>query len=201
MNKLSNGTFFIPHPSPSKSPALSSIKVKVNNKDGAEIIYVPAGEFLMGSRKGQGSNDEQPQHRVYLNGYRIYKNEVTNEQFARFVSATGYRAEGDWKVKAKSGRNLHPVVNVSWNDAEKYCKWAGGRLPTEAEWEKAARGKDGRVYPWGNTWERNRCNWLQSPKVPGMTDSSGSSGTAPVGSFPKGVSPYGLHDMAGNVME
>ncbi|MHC9539634.1 MAG: formylglycine-generating enzyme family protein [Vulcanimicrobiota bacterium] len=186
-----------------QQPVLQSPKdtLNVNPKDGAAMIIIPAGEFLMGSPEGTGSDDEHPQHRVYLDAYYIYKYEVTNGQFARFVKETRYKAVGNWKEYAKSGRERHPVVNITWNDAAAYCKWAGGSLPTEAQWEKAARGSNGRDYPWGNTWDGNCCNGGKGPKVSGMADISGGRGTAPVGSFPSGVSPYGVHDMAGNVWE
>jgi len=173
----------------------------INTTDGADMILIPAGEFLMGSPEAKGNDDERPQHKVYLDAFYIYKYKVTNGQFARFVKETGYKAEGDWMRYAKSGRETHPVVCVTWNDAWAYCRWAGGRLPTEAQWEKAARGTDGKEYPWGNTWDRNRCNWHEGPKVSGMADIYSGRGTAPVGSFPSGVSPYGVHDMAGNVWE
>lgn len=185
--------------SPAHAPSLPP--TMTNPKDGANMILIPAGESLMGSPAGEGSDDEHPQHRVSLDAFYIYKYQVTNGQFARFVKETGYKAAGNWKEYAKSGRETHPVVNVSWNDASAYCRWAGGRLPTEAQWEKAARGTDGRDYPWGNARDGNRCNCYNGPKVSGMADIAGGRGTAPVGSFPSGVSPYGVHDMAGNVWE
>ncbi|MHC9539639.1 MAG: SUMF1/EgtB/PvdO family nonheme iron enzyme [Vulcanimicrobiota bacterium] len=183
------------------SPVPSLPATMTNTNDGADMVLIPAGEFQMGNPEGQGSDDERPQHRVYLDAFYIYKYQVTNGQFTRFVKETGYNAEGEWMRYAKSGRENHPVVNVTWNDAAAYCKWAGGKLPTEAQWEKAARGTDGRMYPWGNTWDGNRCNWDKGPKVAGIAYMSGGRGTAPVGSFPSGVSPYGVHDMAGNVWE
>ena len=183
------------------SPVPSFPASMINTRDGAEMVLIPAGEFQMGSPEGQGSDDEHPQHRVYLNAFCIYRYQVTNGQFARFVKETGHKPAGNWKEYAKWGREKHPVVSVTWNDAAAYCKWAGGRLPTEAQWEKAARGSDGREYPWGNTWDGNRCNWGNGPKVAGMADILGCRGTAPVGSFPSGVSPFGVHDMAGNVGE
>jgi formylglycine-generating enzyme required for sulfatase activity len=147
----------------------------------------------MGSPEGEGEPDEQPQHQVYLDAYFIDIHEVTNEQFARFVKATGYQAEGDWRKYYTSDKEKHPVVNVSWNDANAYCQWAGKRLPTEAEWEKAARGTDGRRYPWGKEWDSSKCN------ASGNVDRY--ERTAPVGSFPAGASPYRVMDMAGNVWE
>ncbi|MGV8119091.1 MAG: SUMF1/EgtB/PvdO family nonheme iron enzyme [Candidatus Xenobiia bacterium LiM19] len=170
------------------SPAPSLPPTMTNPTDGADMILIPAGEFLMGSPAGTGRDDERPQHKVYLDAFYICKYQVTNGQFARFVEETGYKPAGNWKEYAKWGRETHPVVNVTWNDAAAYCNWAGGKLPTEAQWERAARGTDGRIYPWGNEWDASRCN-------------SNSSGTIPVGSFPSGASPCGCMDMAGNVWE
>jgi len=156
---------------------------------------------------------EQPRHRVILEAFYIDKLEVTSALFERFVRATGYRTTaehegvgqvyGDRKLNEVNAANWrspfrpgtgalpeHPVVQVSWLDAEAYCRWAGKRLPTEAEWEKAARGTDGRQYPWGNRWDSSKANG-------GMTVRT----TAPVGSYPAGASPYGALDMAGNVAE
>jgi len=172
-----------------------------NSKDGSKLILIPAGEFLMGSPSGEGSGGEHPQHRVYLDAYHIGKYEVTNEQFAKFVQETGYQAKGNWKEYHVSGRGNHPVVCVSWNDAKAYCDWAGLRLPTEAEWEKAARGTDGRQYPWGNEWDASRCNNKNGPKLSGMANLREGRGILPVGSFSSGASPYGCLDMAGNVDE
>ncbi|MGB8645745.1 MAG: bifunctional serine/threonine-protein kinase/formylglycine-generating enzyme family protein [Anaerolineae bacterium] len=159
-----------------------------------ELVRVPAGEFLMGSKADmQVSSDEKPQHKVYLDEYLIGKYPVTVAQFAAFVQATGHKvAVGDAQHKAN-----HPVVNVSWDDVVAFCKWASQvtgravRLSTEAEWEKAARGTDGRIYPWGNTFDQNLLNSAEGRK----------RDTTLVGSYPKGVSPYGALDMAGNVWE
>ncbi|MGV8120554.1 MAG: SUMF1/EgtB/PvdO family nonheme iron enzyme [Candidatus Xenobiia bacterium LiM19] len=188
-------------PKAAQSHAPSLPPTMTNPKDGAEMILIPAGEFLMGSPEGTGNDNERPQHKVYLDAFYICKYQVTNGQFARFVKETGYKAEGDWKKYVKSGRETHPVGNVTWNDASAYCRWAGGALPTEAQWEKAARGTDGREYPWGDTWDGNRCNCWEGPKVSGMAHIENGRGTVPVGSFPSGVSPCGVHDMAGNVWE
>jgi len=145
------------------------------------MIFVPAGEFLMGF---QASNKRQ----VHLDDYWIDKYLVTNAQFQRFVSESGYQAQGDWRKESIPGKENHPVVNVSWHDAVAFCKWAGKSLPTEAQWEKAAHGTDGRHYPWGNQEDRTRCNLSLR-------------GTTPVDQYPSGVSPYGCHDMEGNVRE
>jgi formylglycine-generating enzyme required for sulfatase activity len=182
-------------------------KERVNPIDGAEMVYVPAGEFLMGSTEAEIAaaitdpsahwtgiakerfTCEAPQRKVYLNGYWIYKNDVTVAQYRKFCQATGRQMPGapEWGWKED-----YPVVMVSWDDAKAYCGWAGAALPTEAQWEKAARGGDGRTYPWGFTWDPERlwCSvgpWKTNP--------------AAVGSFPAGTSPYGCADMAGNVRQ
>jgi formylglycine-generating enzyme required for sulfatase activity len=166
-----------------------------------EMILIPAGEFLMGSDPTQDNSagkDEQPQHTLYLPIFYIAKTPVTEAQYATFVQVANYQSPRHWKTKQPpADRQDHPVVNVSWHDAVAYCRWLAEdtgkpyRLPTEAEWEKAARGPDGRIYPWGNQWDKNRCNTL----------GKGKGGTTPVGVYRDGVSPYGLLDMAGNVWE
>ncbi len=156
------------------------------------MIAIPAGEFTMGS----DHNIERPPHTVFVDAFEIDKFEVTNQAFERFVWETGYVTEakqaGDtsWRYYAQ-GKPQHPVVKVTWNDAKAYCEWLGKRLPTEAEWEKAARGTDARIYPWGNQWDAAKAN----------TKESGNRGTTAVGSYPAGASPYGVMDMAGNVAE
>jgi len=147
---------------------------------GFEWVFVPAGEFVM----GEGGSER----RGHVEGYRIGKYPVTNAQFARFVEETGYDAGGDWRSAFKPGKERHPVVWVSWHDAMAFCEWAGVALPSEEQWEKAARGTDGRTYPWGDQWDASRCN-------------IGGSGTTPVDQYPMGSSPYGCHDMSGNVLE
>ncbi|MBM4465107.1 MAG: formylglycine-generating enzyme family protein [Chloroflexi bacterium] len=156
------------------------------------MIAIPAGEFTMGS----GNKIERPPHTVFVEAFEIDRFEVTNEQFARFVEETGYVTDAEkardtsWRYWAKDKPN-YPVVKVSWNDAKAFCEWAEKRLPTEAEWEKAARGTEAFVYPWGNNWAENKAN----------TKEAGYRGTTIVGSFPDGASPYGVMDMAGNVAE
>jgi eukaryotic-like serine/threonine-protein kinase len=174
---------------PTPTEALGVGSTKVNEVDGAEMVYVPAGEFLMGSEVG--NSDESPEHTVYLYDYWIYKYEVTNDQYRLCVEENNCIKPRDTLSFEASGYGNHPVVYVNWRQAKEYCTWAGGRLPTEAEWEKAARGTDGGTYPWGE--ERPTCNLAHIPGCGG--------GTAPVGSFPEGASPYGALDMAGNVWE
>ena len=160
-----------------------------------EMVQIPAGEFIMGS--DDRLPDEGPQHRVYLPAYWIDKFEVTNLQYKAFNDATHRRSPAHWRNRTyPPGKADHPVTNVSWNDARAYCEWAGKRLPTEAEWEKAARGTDGRTYPWGNDFDISRAN------TPLRWSAIGKEGdTTPVGAFEGGVSPYGVYDMSGNVWE
>lgn len=189
-----------------KAASAGGRKNITNSKDGSELILIPAGEFLMGTPEKEGYDNEHPRRRVNLSAYYIGKYEVTNEQYARFVEKTRYQAQGNWRDYSTSGRKKHPVVCVTWKDAVAYCKWAGLRLPTEAEWEKAARGTDGRIYPWGNKWEAASLNW-SGPKDKKWKswEAQGSLPTLlptkPIGSFPYGASSYGIMDMAGNVWE
>jgi formylglycine-generating enzyme required for sulfatase activity len=157
--------------------------------DGQEdMVVVPAGWFLMGHESGEGSS--HPPRQVYLDAFTIDRTEVTTAAFAEFVEETGYQALG-WTVRFLHEGPNNPVVGVLWQDANAYCRWAGKRLPTEAEWEKAARGTDGRRYPWGNDWNPSLAN----------TEESGVGSVVAVGSFPDGASPYGALDMAGNASE
>jgi formylglycine-generating enzyme required for sulfatase activity/tRNA A-37 threonylcarbamoyl transferase component Bud32 len=166
-----------------------------------EMVHIPAGEFLRGSqeRNKRALASEKPQRRIYLEEYWIGKYPVTNAQYAVFVEATGRRPPKHWEGGLPpEGKENHPVVNVSWWDALAYCRWLTEmtdkpyRLPTEAQWEKAARGTNRRVYPWGNRWDSQKCNTREGRK----------GGTTPVGAYsPAGDSPYGCADMAGNVLE
>lgn len=166
---------------------------EMTGKDGAPMVLVPAGEFAMGSDKGD--EDEFPVHRVNLNAFYIDKFEVTNGRFAEFVNAI--QSEPPWGFADKNTPVIYadrPVRWVSWMDAMGYCLWAGKRLPTEAEWEKAARGTDGRTYPWGN-----------DPSTPvhavyGLKE-GGEETISEIGARDKGRSPYGAHDLAGNLYE
>ena len=211
-----------------------------------DMVLIPAGEFMMGSKEGEGAFDEHPQHTVYLDAYYIDKYEVTNAQFREFVEATGYVTDAErkgsgevWNPRELGLLNLltfpgvnwrypntwigkdelnpegwrknrphpevwenyyfddrmnYPVVQVSWNDAQSYAIWASKCLPTEAEWEKAAIGIDGRNWPWGNMFNID---------IEGVTVHANiaSDYLLPVDSFPTGVSPYGVYNLAGNVEE
>jgi formylglycine-generating enzyme required for sulfatase activity len=167
------------------------------------LVRIPAGEFLMGSdprRDPDAWKNEQPQHRVYLPDYYISRAPITNLQYYAFTSDTGHRAPSHWQDDEPWEKLDHPVVRVSWKDAVAYCRWLARltgkpyQLPTEAQWEKAARGTDGRIYPWGDQVPTRRlCNF-------GYSYNEG--GTTPVGRYsPQGDSPYGCVDMAGNVWE
>jgi len=206
--------------------------------DGAAMLLVPAGEFLMGSDaddlvrfalQQELVEDEMPRHRVSLDAFYMDQYEVTNAHFHQCVHATGYRTQAEredwgwgdtgedwgpvtgatWRTPLGPGSSLigleqHPVVQVSQEDAKAYCAWAGKRLPTEAEWEKAARGTDGRMYPWGEQFEGTRLNFCdaQCPRQwHDPTAHDGYRSTAPVGHYAGDQSPYGVSDMAGNVRE
>jgi len=192
-------------------PAIVTVLVTVvavfaQSRESSEMVRIPAGWFLMGSN--EGPEDERPQHRVEVAEFFIDRTKVTNSQFALFLNAIGavgplgekyfdiddndarvHRRDGKWSADA--GFENNPLVEASWYGAVAYCGWTGKRLPTEAEWEKAARGTDARKYPWGNEPpDRTRAHF-----------GGGWNDLKPVGSFPKGASPYGLLDAAGNGWE
>jgi serine/threonine-protein kinase len=210
---------------PSPTPTLGIGSQKQSTIDGMIQVFVPAGEFTMGS----DAYDAIMSAPVYLDAFWMDQTEVTNAMFAKFISATHYRTDAEkngygyvyhfssddsaqtsganWQHPHGPGSDLkgldqYPVVQVSWNDATAYCQWAGRRLPTEAEWEKAARGTDGRLHPWGNQdWAGNLANLMDKQLNPTYTVDDGYAGVAPVGSYPDGISPYGALDMIGNVAE
>jgi formylglycine-generating enzyme required for sulfatase activity len=199
----------------------------------SDMILIPGGEFLMGSPDdGLSFDDERPQRNVYLFSFHIDRHEVTNARYKQFVDATGYQSPRHptskltlWDQSTPlPGSEQHPVVNVSWAEAVAYCRWQGKRLPTEAEWEKAARGADGRRYPWGSEWGIAKANsasywagrtiefqngeewkafWVtgEGMRLSRERGLNGEVLTLPVGTFPEGASPYGVLDMAGNASE
>jgi formylglycine-generating enzyme required for sulfatase activity len=178
-------------------------------RDGSPMVLVPAGPFIMGLADGDflAEEHEKPRREVYLSAYWIDLYPVTNARFGQFLKADGYADKAWWLAAGWEWRERHrirqplqwgkagwdgpdqPVAGVSWYEADAYARWAGRRLPTDAEWEKAARGGDGRRYPWGDDW----------PTAAVANFADGVGRTTPVGLYPDGASPYGCHDMAGNV--
>ena len=177
---------------------VSATQLASKEIDPVPMVTIPAGEFLMGNPEGKGRADEWPQRSVYLDAFAIDQVEVTNERYMAFVTTTGHRNPpnpyGTGPLLSAKGIEQLPVVQTTWYDAKAYCSWAKKRLPTEAEWEKAARGTDGRLFPWGNepaTLKRANFDreWEDEKTL------------YPVGSLPDGDSPYGVKDMAGNARE
>lgn len=161
---------------------LAQKKEIINEKDGSVMIYIPEGTFLKGIEKDS----------IKVDAFYIDKYPITNNQYKKFMEETNYNEPAFWKDKRFNNTN-QPVVGVSWNDAVAYASWAGKRLPEEKEWEKAARGTDGRVYPWGNA---------KPDKSFAVFDLDISKGAPTnVGTHPSGVSPYGCYDMSGNIWE
>ena len=216
-------------PEPPASP--QKCDLWVNPKDGMGMVYIAPGEFTMGTSDADirallkydpkatrdWFSDEQPQCRIHLDGYWMARTEVTNGEYLRFVQATGHRAPEHWKAgKPPAGLENYPVIFVDWNDAWAYSEWAGGRLPSEPEWEKAARGGDGRTYPWGFEWSSERCRnfaaitrrayfvnreWTSALRAWEDTHQPVREGLAAVNSHSADASPHGCLGMAGNAME
>lgn len=173
----------------------SSVVERPDSTTFFDWVAIPAGPFLLGSDRRKDPlawDDEQPQQIVTLPEYQIARVPVTNCQYKKFVAATGYQSPPHWVGgEIPERKEDHPVVEVSWYDALNFCAWAAVRLPTEAEWEKAARGADGRIFPWGDD--------KPNPKLGNFSFNAGD--TSPVGSYRDGASPFGLLDAAGNVWE
>jgi formylglycine-generating enzyme required for sulfatase activity len=193
------GTTLTPYEeAPSETTDMAQSETDANAKEEPieeDMVTIAAGPFVRGTTSG--GFDEQPQRTIVLDTFSIDRYEVTNYQYQQFVLATGHRKPGPPSRYAKSigkmrGTN-QPVVYVSWEDANEYCRWKGKRLPTEAEWEKAMRGTDGRLWPWGNQEQPSGANWARVQ--------DGYEVSARVGSFQADKSPYGVMDGAGNVME
>ena len=162
-----------------------------NVADGTILVRIPGGTFRMGDDNGRPN--ERPAHTVSVHGFLMAKTPVTNKQFSQFTADTSHNAGKSWKWYATRFGERAPVVGISWYDAIRYCLWARLRLPTEAEWEYAARGRDSLIYPWGNAWIPGRCTSSiedGSPYAP-----------APVGSYELGASPFGCLDMTGTAMQ
>ncbi len=178
----------------------------VSEVDGKAMMLIPAGEFIMGTNRTDPDNthlkigtvkplykDQRPEHRVHLDAFYIDQYEVTNWEYKKFIDATQFpELPGHWEEGTfPAGEKDLPVTNVTWREALTYALWAGKRLPTEAQWEKAARGSDGRLFPWGEEYQKGWAN----------VGVDGAKALASGGSYPKDVSPYNVFDLAGNVME
>ena len=198
-------------PTTALSTPISTLDIgasRVSLKDSMVLVFVPSGEFIMGSK--YGNTDEQPVHTVTLDAFWIDQTEVTNSMYSLCVQSGVCQKPSATTYYSDPAYSDHPVVFVSWNDATIYCSWVDRRLPTEAEWEKAAAwdpiANEKRAYPWGNDFDCRKGNFddevqLDSFVVPGGPNCDGYVRTSPVGSFPSGASPYGALDMAGNVWE
>jgi len=176
-----------PVPTSTPRPAATPTSAPSNKPN---TVYIQGGTFILGS--DSGSEDETPQQDLIISAFNVDIYPVTNAEYKEFVDATGHNPPRTWDDGTYAdGTADHPVTWVNWNDAKAYCEWAGKRLPTEFEWERAARGTDGRTYPWGDAFDAAKCN----------SKESGLGGTSAVGSYPDGASPDGVFDMAGNVWE
>jgi formylglycine-generating enzyme required for sulfatase activity len=186
----------------------TSLPTEITDAKGVSMVLVPEGEFIMGSENGDA--DESPAHEVYLNSFYIDIYEVTNaayksclmEGVCTLPEKTSSFTRPDYFENSQYDN--YPVININWNQANTYCEWRGGSLPTEAQWEKSARGVDGRIFPWGNNFDHTRVNFCDkncSLDWANKDSDDGFEDTAPVGSYESGKSPYGIYDLAGNVSE
>jgi formylglycine-generating enzyme required for sulfatase activity len=206
----SPSTALVPSVLPAGTSSPAGIgSTKVSPQDNVTMVYVPAGQFLMGSEVGL--TDEQPAHTVDLDAFWLDHTEVTNEMYRKCVHAGKCKQPGVLTYYDDPQFSNHPVVHVSWTNAVAYCSFVGRRLPTEAEWEKAAiwvpQKSEKLVFPWGNEYDCSKGNFDDETELDaslmqdGSVSCDGYSLTAPVGSFPAGASPYGALDMGGNVWE
>ncbi len=172
--------------------------LSLNDRDKSKMVVIPAGEFFMGSKKEEGRPDEQPQKKISLDSYEIDVHEVSNDRYLKFIHATSRKEPpnpySEGLLSAVTGIENLPVVQVTWYDAVDYCRWAGKRLPTEAQWEKAARGDKGLIYPWGSEPPSNK-------HVNFQKNWEGTQTLWPVDTDNETASPFGLMGMAGNVRE
>jgi len=186
---------FVTAETPIAIPTEKALPTEIVDEKGVTMRLVPAGEFKMGTNEGQ--QEAGPVHTVYLDAFYIDKYEVTHAFYKACVDAGECKLPKSLERYADPYYQDFPVVNVDWYLSSAYCAWRGGRLPTEAQWEKAARGTDERIYPWGNEITCDQANYFDN----GIRKFCGQGVMAKVGSYPKGVSPYGVYDMAGNVLE
>jgi eukaryotic-like serine/threonine-protein kinase len=197
---ISSLLFFFP-------PAAFAVETSIIGEDGLEMLLIPEGEFIMGLPDDEPGSSDNPLQKKYLKSFYMDRYEITNAQYKRCVAAgickepsliTDYPKtihEDGKNWYKESSKSDYPVVGLTWRQAVIYCRSIGERLPLASEWEKAARGTDGRTYPWGNDWDGRKANWDEKGKLDGYKK------IGPVGLFPEGASPYGIMDMAGNVWE